>query len=163
MRDVRLPEFPVTLPLEVWFRDIDATGHVNNAVTLTYFEQARVHYWLSLLEGAAAELRDFHRFGFVIVRAEIDFVAPATLGEKLLVGCRASEVRGKSFLFDYRIVAVEGDRADAALRHVASGRTVQVLYDFAKKSSIPLPEELRRRIALREGEAPSAPPRAAAE
>jgi len=30
--------------LEVRWRDLDALGHVNNAVYLTYLEQARVHY-----------------------------------------------------------------------------------------------------------------------
>ena len=163
MRDVRLPEFPVTLPLEVWFRDLDAMGHVNHAVYLTYFEQARIHYWNSLLDALVPEQRDFRRFGFVIVRAEVDYVAPSTLGERLLVGCRATEVRGKSFVFEYRAVAIEGDRADAVLRHLASGKTVQVLYDFSRETSIPLPDELRRRIAAREGEAPSAPPRPASE
>ena len=79
MRDVRLPEFPVTLPVEVWFRDLDAMGHVNNAVYLTYFEQARIHYWNSLLEGLPPEQREFRRFGFIIVRAEVDYVAPSWL------------------------------------------------------------------------------------
>ncbi len=42
MRDVRLPDFPCVVPVEVRFRDLDAMGHVNSAVYLTYFEQARL-------------------------------------------------------------------------------------------------------------------------
>ncbi len=34
--------------LEVRFRDLDAMGHVNNAVFLTYVESARVGYWQKL-------------------------------------------------------------------------------------------------------------------
>jgi YbgC/YbaW family acyl-CoA thioester hydrolase len=34
-----------THQLEVRFRDCDAMGHVNNAVYLTYLEQARFAHW----------------------------------------------------------------------------------------------------------------------
>ena len=41
--------FPFTAPITVMFRDLDALGHVNNAVYLSYFEQARIGYGLRLL------------------------------------------------------------------------------------------------------------------
>ena len=37
---------PFTHPIEVRFRDLDALGHVNNAVYLTYLESARIAYWM---------------------------------------------------------------------------------------------------------------------
>ena len=37
--------FRFSVPIEVRFRDLDAIGHVNNAVYLTYLEQARLGYW----------------------------------------------------------------------------------------------------------------------
>ncbi|MBK6404207.1 MAG: thioesterase family protein [Holophagales bacterium] len=51
MRDVRLPEFPCVVGVEVRFRDLDAMGHVNNAVYLTYFEQARLAFWRAIHPG----------------------------------------------------------------------------------------------------------------
>ena len=41
---------------DVEFRDIDAAGHVNNAVYLTYLETARIAYLIDVL-GAAVRLR----------------------------------------------------------------------------------------------------------
>ena len=41
-------------PIEVRYGDLDPQGHVNNAKYLTYFEQARVHYLISL--GFSAEI-----------------------------------------------------------------------------------------------------------
>ena len=38
---------PFTHRLEVRFRDCDAMGHTNNAVYLTYLEQARFAHWRS--------------------------------------------------------------------------------------------------------------------
>jgi len=38
-----MPEpVPVRVPLQIRWRDLDALGHVNNAVYVTYFEQARM-------------------------------------------------------------------------------------------------------------------------
>ncbi len=42
--DGSVGEYPVVLEITVRFRDLDAMGHVNNAVYLTYFEEARVEY-----------------------------------------------------------------------------------------------------------------------
>jgi acyl-CoA thioester hydrolase len=39
-----MPSFKFSTHIEVRFRDLDALGHVNNAVYLTYFEIARLHY-----------------------------------------------------------------------------------------------------------------------
>ncbi|MDA0882981.1 MAG: thioesterase family protein, partial [Bacteroidetes bacterium] len=36
--------------IEVRFRDIDAMGHVNNAVYLSYFEQARIGFFNAIVD-----------------------------------------------------------------------------------------------------------------
>jgi hypothetical protein len=59
------------VPWQVIFRDVDAFGHVNNAVYLTYFEWARAQLWFALT-GAAGVPTDI---GFIVARAEIDFAA----------------------------------------------------------------------------------------
>ena len=41
-----LSRFRFVHDLDVRFRDLDAIGHVNNAVFLTYFEAARLASWL---------------------------------------------------------------------------------------------------------------------
>jgi acyl-CoA thioester hydrolase len=159
MRDVRLPDFPCVVPVEVRFRDLDAFGHVNSAVFLTYFEQARLAFWLALQPGlAAGEAVEPSRIGFVVARAECDYASPARLGERLLVGCRAEDFGSSSFAFAYRIVAAGGS-VDAEVRLVASGRTVQVTWDPASGRKIPLPEELRKRIEAFQAPAPKSLPR----
>lgn len=146
MRDVRLPEFPCVVPVEVRFRDLDAMGHVNNAVYLTYFEQARLAFWLALHPGSApGEVVEPATIGFVLARVECDFASPVRLGETLLVGCRAGDFGTSSFAFDYRIVAAPAS-VDAEVRLVASGRTVQVTWDWIEGKKTPVPEELRKRI-----------------
>ena len=60
-----MPAFKFSTQIEVRFRDLDALGHVNNAVYLTYFEIARLHYCKHLFGSEA-----FSRHSFVVVRAE---------------------------------------------------------------------------------------------
>ena len=140
MRDARLPDFPVVVPIEVTFRDLDAMGHVNNAVYLSYLEWARTKYWLSLQHGT-----DFRDIGFVVARIEIDYLSAAQMCEQLLVGVRAPEIGNKSFVFEYRILAA-GDQ-----RLVAKARSVQVLYEWGAQKSVPIDPELRARINAFEG------------
>ncbi|HWX25489.1 MAG TPA: acyl-CoA thioesterase, partial [Vicinamibacteria bacterium] len=42
------PRGAFSCEVEVRFRDLDALGHVNNAVYLTYLESARIAYWMAL-------------------------------------------------------------------------------------------------------------------
>lgn len=154
MRDVRLSEFSFTLPVEVRFSDLDAMGHVNNAVYFTYFEEARSRYWLSLTEGPTsprAPILDFKKIGFIVVHAECDYAAPAEMGEPLLVGCRIAEIRRSSFVFDYRIISGGMSASDADVHVVATGKTIQALYDWEARKTVPFSEELRKRIEAREG------------
>ena len=46
---------PVKVPIQVRWRVLDALGHVNNAVYLTYFELARLGYIRALLGRRHAE------------------------------------------------------------------------------------------------------------
>lgn len=148
MPDVRLPDFAFVVPIEVWFRHLDAMGHVNNAVFLTFFEQARTRYWLSLTGET-----DFTKIGFIVVHAECDYVTPAAMGETLLVGVKVSAAGRSSFAFDYRIVCNDATGDGAPARLVATGRTIQALYDWQGKRTVPMGEELRKKIEAREGHA----------
>jgi acyl-CoA thioesterase FadM len=54
----------------------------------------------------------------------------------------------KSFDFEYRVV--RGDGVE-----LATGRTVQVAYDYPRGESIPIPDAWRRAMAAFEGELPA--------
>ena len=68
------------LEIPIRWRDVDAYGHVNNAVYLTYLEECRDR-WVRATLGAA--------FDFVIVRIAIDFRRELSLEDQaVLVTCR---------------------------------------------------------------------------
>jgi acyl-CoA thioester hydrolase len=122
------------IPYHVLFRDLDAFGHVNNAVFLTYFEWGRTLMWFNLL--GWGEARDID---FVVARVECDYKRQVSL-EPIEIAVRISEVRTSSFDFLQEVRTTGGAVA-------ASGRVVVVLYDWARQSKVAVSDELRRTIA----------------
>lgn len=120
--------------LEVRFRDCDGLGHVNNAVYLTYLEQARFAFW-QRLTGVSGIPRSF-----ILARVECDYRVQATAGDRLVVRLRVTAVGKSSFTFEYELV-------NARTREVvATARSVQVMYDYQAGRSIPVPDDIRARL-----------------
>ena len=117
----------------VRFRDLDPMGHVNNAVFLTYIEQARVAFLEDA--GAATGIEDMN---IIVARIEIDFRAPVRMGDEIQIGVRASRVGTKSFELEYEL------RVDGEL--VAEAKSVQVAYDYARREAVAVPEEWREKL-----------------
>ena len=126
--------FRFTQALDVRFRDLDALGHVNNAVYLTYFESARMAWWLHLTHRGALS-RDV-----ILARAEVDFRSPAAYPGVLDVGVRCASIGRSSFVVEQAIT----ERRTRRL--VAEGRMVLVHYDYEAGRSTPLPDDLRRQL-----------------
>ena len=105
--------------LEVRFRDCDAMGHTNNAVYLTYLEQARFAHWRSL-------------WGFGHPPAP-NRVEGQTAQAHLE---RVAEIGRSSFRYEYEIVDEQG-------RTVLTAKTVQVMYDYTANRPVAIPDSIR--------------------
>ena len=127
--------------LQVRFRDIDAFGHVNNAVFFSYVELARIRYLLDVL----GPERPFDRLPLILARVELDYRSPITFGEEVVVATRVERIGRTSFAMGHRMIATPGDRLAADVQ------TVLVTYDYASARPIPMPDEWRRRIGQHEG------------
>lgn len=123
--------------LTVRFRDLDALNHVNNAVYLTYLEEARLAFSAEM----GVDWARFHELGFVIARCEIDYRHPAVLGDTLRVELRVGDVGRSSFEFVYRMSRA----GDGKL--IAEARTTQVCFDFIHNRPARLPDTWRAALA----------------
>jgi acyl-CoA thioester hydrolase len=122
--------------LEVRFRDCDPMGHANNAVYLTYLEQARFNHWRSLWGFGTPQLPQ-GRPGVILARVECDYKRPATYGETLEIRLTVAEIGRTSFRYDYEIVDGEG-------RTVLMAKTVQVMYDYGAGKPTAIPDDIRK-------------------
>ena len=87
--------------LQVRFRDIDAFGHVNNAVFFSYLELARIRYLLEVLQPD----EPIQRLPLILARVELDFRSPITFGEDVVVETRVDHVGRTSFGMQHRMTA----------------------------------------------------------
>ncbi len=122
------------VPWQVIFRDVDAFGHVNNAVYLTYFEWARAQLWFLLTGGHAP--RDI---GFIVARAECDFHQQIGM-ERIDICVRIGEMGTTSFETVYEI------RKDNGREIAATGRVIVVLFDWNTQKKTPISDDLRRKV-----------------
>ncbi len=129
--------------IDVRFRDLDALGHVNNAVYFTYFEVARGAYFAAI-RGRPLGVEDF---AIVIAEATCRYRSPAFYNERLIVEVATVSLRSRSFALRYRVVE------ETTGRLVAEGRTVQVAYDHRAKHTMALPAAFRVQIEAFEGRA----------
>ncbi|HEX5824043.1 MAG TPA: acyl-CoA thioesterase, partial [Candidatus Limnocylindrales bacterium] len=113
--------------LEVRFADIDAMGHVNNAVYLTYCESARIAYWTDVT-GEPVRLGTEGAESLILAEARITYRAPAFHGELVTVETRATRLGRSSFTLEHRLTA----RASGGpSRLVAVSGSILVRYDYA--------------------------------
>ena len=129
--------FRFSTEMEVRWRDVDALGHVNNAVYMTYLEQARVRYFEEIGLGFGTDA------GMILAEITCTYRSPLSLSERVTVWMRVSEFRNSSFIVLYRIEGEDG-------RLAATARSVQVCYDYDANRAVPIPDEWRAAIAAYE-------------
>ena len=103
--------------IEVRFSDLDAYGHVNNAVYFTYLETARTKLFLE-------PFLELSRQGLLllVVRAECDYKKPIQLADRVMVDMAIEKVGRSSFDIVYTL-------HDGAGTVFATAKTVMVCFD----------------------------------
>jgi acyl-CoA thioester hydrolase len=135
--------------IEIRFGDTDAMGHVNNAVYLTYCEQARASYWFAAT-GQPLPLGVHGEEGLILAETRITFRSPAFFGEILAVETRVTSIGRSSFDQEHRITAPDSDFGPVRL--VAVAQAVLVTYDYAENRVRPLSDDQIRRLESFEGD-----------
>jgi acyl-CoA thioester hydrolase len=109
--------------IEIRWRDVDAYGHVNNAVYLTYLEEAR-DAWVARVLGPVTDT-----WHFVLARVEIDYRAELTQEDgAVIVRCGLESIGRSSVRTREEIVKLDGTVSAVAAavtvpRESASGRS----------------------------------------
>jgi acyl-CoA thioester hydrolase len=116
--------------IRIRWRDVDSYGHVNNAVYLTYLEEARDRWVETTLPGT----------NFVIVRIAIDYRRELALeDEEVTVTCRGTGYGTSSIRTAEQVIAKAGWVA-------AEAESVVVSHEVTSRRSRPLSEEEREAL-----------------
>ena len=115
--------------IQTRFRDLDAFNHVNNAVFLSYFEDARKTFferWSINLEEKS----------LIVASVKIDYHQQLIHPSKLIVGQKISRLGTKSF--DVLSVLFCNDT------QISIATSTIVCYNFLQQATVPLFEEIKK-------------------
>ncbi|PHQ37645.1 thioesterase [Halorubrum persicum] len=122
-----------TTEIDVRFRDIDAMGHVNNAVYATYLEQARTTYFRDVLDA------DLSSIATVLASLSIDFRRPVELTDGTVAVEIAIDELGTSSVTMAHDIRTGGEV-------VAEAEATLVSLDPDSGKPAPIPDEHRSAI-----------------
>jgi acyl-CoA thioester hydrolase len=124
--------------VEVRFRDIDAFGHVNNAVVSSYIEQARVRYLVEVLD-----VDPVGRMPLILANINIDYLSPILFNDAVEIGSRVDWLGSTSIAMSHLLKAAE--------RELARSTSVLVAYDYEQARPMPVPDDWRTAFTAHEG------------
>ncbi len=133
-------KFRFKMKLDIRWSDMDEMRHVNNAVYLTYFEQARVFYFHEACEWNWKEI------GAILANAHVDYIRPVVFPNPTYIYLRTSKLGNKSFELHYMITSF----VNGVEELTTTGHTTMVMFDYKTNKSVAMPENIRERITAYE-------------
>lgn len=122
--------------LKVRSYELDAYGHVNHAVFLHYYEQARLEY----LESRGISFRTWWDEGYmsVIARAEVEYLQPLEMSQRIVIPGEIEQAGETSLVLHQEILRLPD------LEPVSKARFVLVFLSRQTGRPVPLPESFRK-------------------
>ena len=116
------------------FGDVDGLRHINNTKLPEWFELARNPVYLYFNDNF-----DFDTFNLIMARITVDFIRPMLLGYEIEIRSYMLKIGNSSFTVGHEA----WQQGELCVR----GEAVIVHYDFAAGKSIPIPDDIRARLA----------------
>ena len=123
-----LEEYPFHVEVDTRWRDLDAFGHVNNAVFATYIETARgtlFEKWNLPFDGTGQSL--------IVASITIDYLKQIKHPTKMIIGQRISRIGNSSFDIESSIFTKENKQSP-----IANSKVVVVCFDFDTQKPVPV-------------------------
>jgi acyl-CoA thioester hydrolase len=118
-------------PVDVRWRDVDALGHVNHAVFLTYFEEGRDAFFKQTFGGEP---------DYVVARLEVDLRAEVRYPDRRVTVRLAVERLGTTSLTTRETILTPAGNI------AAEARVVTVRWDRRARKPVPFGESERARL-----------------
>jgi acyl-CoA thioester hydrolase len=129
-------------PIQIRFVDIDAFGHVNNAVFASYFEMARVSYFDDVL----GKRINWKKNGMILAKNILEYFQPVFLHDSLTCYTSVTKLGNKSI--EIQNALIRNNNNDPQL--VSSGIGTLVCYDYESNQTIQILNDWRDLISQKE-------------
>ena len=121
-KNIKLNDFPFQHSLKTRWKDLDAFRHVNNAVFLSYIEDARI----LLLKRWGI---DYNKKSLIVASVKIDYINQVKHPSSLKIGQRVSRVGTKSFDIESAVFNKETSEL------VCMSTITSVAFDFVENNT----------------------------
>ena len=135
MGEQSITDYPQHYELKTRWKDIDSFGHVNNAVFLTYIEDARIMYFKRW--NVTEKKRSL-----IVASIKIDYLRQIVHPSDLIVGQKISRIGNSSFDIQSAIF-LNNDPKPAANSVVSC-----VCFDYQQSKSVPVYDEIKADFQL---------------
>ena len=115
------------------FCELDGLGHINNAIFLQWFEQART----PIFEMFNPSL-DLAAWNLIIARTEVDYLKPVGLKSEVLILTYLSKIGNSSMIIEHELYQ-DGKKA-------AHGKAAMIHFDYANKKSVSIPDDIKQKL-----------------
>ena len=119
----KIEDFSFKHSIKTRWKDLDAFGHVNNAVFLSYVEDARILFFKRW--GINYEERSL-----IVTSAKIDYIRQVSHPSNLIIGQKVSRIGTKSFDI-HSVIFIENDPLP-----VCQTTIISVAFDFLKNKPV---------------------------
>ena len=124
----KIKDYPLHVEIETRWRDLDAFGHVNNAVFATYIETARgtlFKKWNLPFDGKGQSL--------IVASITINYHQQLKHPTNIIIGQKITRIGNTSF--DVESALFNKNNTE---KPIASSKVIVVCFDFEKQKSIPV-------------------------
>jgi len=129
--------YKLAVELRIDWSDLDMYQHVNNISFMRYMQSGRVNFWEA--SGIYKLYEDTNK-GTMLVSTHCDFKNSLYYPGKALVKTKLDFIKNSSFGLKHLIINENNEVC-------AEGKDVVVCFDFEKKETFNIPDELRKRLA----------------
>ena len=133
---------PVNVSFPLRWGEMDALGHINNAVYFSFFENVRIKYLEHL--GFATFTPDLH-LGAVLAQIDCQFIRQLEYPDTITLGCRIERIGNTSLTMAYEVYSEKLNTI------AAKGSSVVVMVNYQTGHKVRVPDEIRQKIAELEG------------
>lgn len=127
-----LKDYPLHVELQTRWRDLDAFGHVNNAVFATYIENARgmlFKKWNLPFDGTGQSL--------IVASITINYYQQLKHPTDIVIGQKISRIGNSSFDVESALF-----NKNDQTRPIATSKVIVVCFDFEQQKSVPVFEQI---------------------
>jgi len=123
----------------VQWGDMDAYGHVNNAVYFRYFENIRMTFFEQV---GVAEYMQKHQVGPILASTQCRFRSALVHPDQIIIATRITELREHDLIMQYAVFSEAQDKL------AAEGEGRVVYYDYRRSQKAVIPESLRTKMKM---------------